>query len=162
MLAGMIGGRCVSLVHGRYFASVCRPQQRSPYMHNDYSMKIYTRIPERLEFYYKQEIETYRFEYSRGNFQNAWRHLERAHIIAQKYPWQHTFVHWKMLQFGMRIKNGQEILGQIPRLIFGGVKSFVGKVPVGNPGGANVPPLKPFPIEEDIREIFRKAGVVGY
>src|SRR5690606_18144987 len=115
---------------------------------------------ERLEFFYKLEIEKYRFEYSQGNFQNAWRHLERAHIIAQKYPWQHTFVHWKMLQFGMRIKSGKEIFGQIPRLIFGGVKSFVGKVPVGNPGGANVPPLKSFPLEEDIREIFRKAGVV--
>ena len=55
--------------------------------------------------------------------------------------------------------SGKEILGQIPRLFFGGVKSFVGKIPVGNPGGANVPPLKPFPIEEELQDIFRKAGV---
>jgi len=29
--------------------------------------------------------------------------LERAHIIGQKYPYTHTFVHWKMLQFGFKI-----------------------------------------------------------
>lgn len=52
-----------------------------------------------------------------------------------------------------------EVFGQIPRLIFGGVKSFVGKIPVGNPGGANVPPLKPFPIEQELQDIFERAGV---
>jgi hypothetical protein len=90
---------------------------------------------------------------------SAWNHLERAHIIGQKYPYTHTLVHWKMLQFGIKIKNGKEIMGQIPRLIFGGVKSFVGKIPVGNPGGANVPPLKPFPIENELKIIFAKAGI---
>ena len=85
--------------------------------------------------------------------------MERAHIIGQKYPYAHTFVHWKMLQFGIKIKSGKEIMGQIPRLIFGGVKSFVGKIPVGNPGGANVHPLKPFPIEKELENIFAKAGV---
>lgn len=64
-----------------------------------------------------------------------------------------------MLQFGFRIKSGKEVIGQIPRLLVGGVKSFVGRVPVGNPGGANVPPMKPFPIEKDIQDIFIKAGV---
>ena len=62
-----------------------------------------------------------------------------------------------MLQFGFKIKSGKEILGQIPRLIFGGVKSFVGKIPVGNPGGSNVPPLKPFPLDNDLKELFIKA-----
>jgi hypothetical protein len=50
-------------------------------------------------------------------------------------------------------------LGQIPRLIFGGVKSFVGKVPFGNPVGANVPPLKSFPIEKELQDIFINAGI---
>lgn len=61
-----------------------------------------------------------------------------------------------MLKFGFRIKNIEEIIGQIPRLIVGGVKSFVGKIPVGNTGGANVPALKPMPIEEDIMRMFEK------
>ncbi|WP_100611484.1 DUF3703 domain-containing protein [Confluentibacter lentus] len=122
-------------------------------------MKFYTSFPKRLKPYYNAELEKYRIEYSKGNLKSAWSHLERAHIIGQKYPFSHTFVHWKMLQFGFKIKSGKEILGQIPRLIFGGVKSFIGKIPVGNPGGANVPPLKSFPIEKELKDIFFKAGL---
>ena len=117
-------------------------------------MKFYTSIPNGLKPYYKTELEKYHLEYSNGNLKNAWNHLERAHIIGQKYPYAHSFVHWKMLQFGFRIKDKKEIIGQIPRLIFGGVKSFVGKIPLGNPGGANVPPLKPFPIVKEIEDIL--------
>ncbi|MGE4596625.1 MAG: DUF3703 domain-containing protein [Methylophilaceae bacterium] len=122
-------------------------------------MKFYTSIPGALKPFYNSELSKYRIEYSNGNFTKAWNHLERAHILGQKYPFAHTFVHWKMLQFGIKMKNGKEIIGQIPRLIFGGVKSFVGKIPVGNPGGANVPPLKPFPIEKELQEIFIKSGI---
>ena len=122
-------------------------------------MKFHTTIPKSLKPYYEKELSNYQSEYLNDNLKAAWNHLERAHIIGQKYPYAHSFVHWKMLQFGFKIKSGKEILGQIPRLFFGGVKSFVGKIPVGNPGGANVPPLKPFPIEEELHYIFRKAGV---
>jgi hypothetical protein len=122
-------------------------------------MKFNTSLPSQLKPYFNQELDQYRTEYTKGNIDNAWNHLERAHIIGQKYPFTHTFVHWKMLQFGFKIKSGKEIFGQIPRLFFGGVKSFVGKIPTGNPGGSNVPPLKPFPIEKDLLEIFQKAGV---
>lgn len=122
-------------------------------------MKFYTSMPEPLEPYYNVELAKYRAEYANGNLEKAWNHLESAHIIGQKYPYAHTFVHWKMLQFGIKIKSGKEVVGQIPRLIFGGVKSFVGKIPVGNPGGSNVPPLKPFPIEKELEIIFATAGV---
>lgn len=122
-------------------------------------MKLYTSLPKGLKPYYEIELEKYRKEYTVGNLKIAWNHLERAHILGQKYPFAHTFVHWKMLQFGFKIKSPKEIIGQIPRLVFGGIKSFVGKIPVGNPGGANVPPLKPFPIEKELQEIFIKAGV---
>jgi len=39
-------------------------------------------------------------------------------------------------------------------LVFGGVKSFVGTVPIGNTGGANVPPLKQMEIPEDLAAII--------
>ena len=122
-------------------------------------MKIYTSLPEKLKQYFEVELENYRVEYQEGRLKNAWSHLERAHIIGQRYPFAHTLVHWEMLKFGFKIKSGKEVLGQIPRLIFGGVKSFVGKVPVGNPGGANVPPLKPFPIDKEFQLLFIQAGV---
>ena len=122
-------------------------------------MKIYTSLPKKLRPYFNAELENYKNEFSEGNLKNAWNYLERAHIIGQNYPYAHTLVHWKMLKFGFRIKSRKEILGQIPRLVFGGVKSFVGVIPIGNPGGTNVPPLKPFPIEKELQEIFIKAGV---
>jgi hypothetical protein len=64
-------------------------------------------------------------------------------------------VHWKMLEFGIKTKNTKEIIGQIPRLLIGGVKSFVGNIPLGNTGGANVPPLQPMEIPEDLLIIIQ-------
>lgn len=122
-------------------------------------MKLYTSLPKGLKPFYEIELEKYRKEYVSGNLKEAWSHLERAHILGQQYPYAHTFVHWKMLQFGFKIKSGKEIVGQIPRLVFGGVKSFVGIIPAGNPGGSNVLPLKPFDIEKELQDIFIKAGV---
>lgn len=121
-------------------------------------MKVYTTMPAGLKTHYLLELKKYNDDYLSGNLQGAWRHLERAHVIGQSYPWQHTYVHWKMLQFGIRIKSTKEIFGQVPRLLVGGVKSFVGKIPLGNTGGANVPPLKSLPIESDILALFKQAG----
>ena len=122
-------------------------------------MKFYTTIPLGLKPYYEAELYTYREELNKGSYLAAWKHLERAHILGQRYPFAHSSVHWKMLMFGFRIKSAHEVLGQLPRLFIGGVKSFVGKVPVGNPGGANVPALKSFPIERELQEIFEQAGL---
>lgn len=118
-------------------------------------MKIYTAMPQKLSSYYQTELTAYKSSFIDRNLSQAWYHLERAHIIGQNYPYQHSYVHWKMLQFGIRIKSYKEIFGQIPRLVLGGVKSFVGHVPVGNTGGANVPPLRPMEIPLDIQEMFK-------
>ena len=124
-------------------------------------MRFNTKMPVSLKPFYAKELKNYSIHFVNKNLQNAWHHLERAHIIGQQYPYQHTYVHFKMLQFGFKIKSTKEVIGQIPRLLLGGVKSFVGKIPVGNPGGANVPPLKSFTIEQEIQDIFAKAGIVN-
>jgi|SRR5690606_577972 len=117
-------------------------------------MKFYWNMPEGLTTHFDKELEMFRTELFNGNLQSAWRHLERAHIIGQPWPKEHTYVHWLMLKFGFRFKSWKEIFGQIPRLLVGGVKSFVGEIPVGNTGGANVPPLRPMEIPDDIRELM--------
>ena len=122
-------------------------------------MKLNTVMPESLKPFFQKELNDYKAAILHNDLHAAWRHLEKAHVIGQAYPYEHSYVHWKMFLFGVKIKNTKEIIGQIPRLLVGGVKSFVGKIPVGNTGGANVPPLKPLPIEEEIVDIFRKAGV---
>lgn len=122
-------------------------------------MHFNVQMPKQLLPYFQKEIEAYFSAMQQGCLHTAWRHLEKAHVIGQAYPFQHTFVHWKMLQFGISIKSAKEVAGQIPRLLVGGVKSFVGKIPVGNTGGANIQPLKSLPIDQEIQEIFEKAGV---
>ena len=120
-------------------------------------MKWHTSIPRQLVPAFQQEMVYAEIEFARKNFQQSWRHLERAHILAQRYPCQHTRVHWQMLVFGIKIKDVHEIIGQLPRLLVGGIKSFVGHVPVGNTGGANVPPLQPMEIPRDLALIMQEA-----
>lgn len=122
-------------------------------------MKLNTTMPAKLKPYFLAELDAYNKNLNNGNLQQAWSYLERAHIVGQAYPWQHSYIHWRMLLFGFKIKSTKEILGQIPRLLVGGVKSFVGKIPVGNTGGANTPPLKPLPIPTDIDAKFKAAGI---
>ncbi len=118
-------------------------------------MKLYWKMSEGLRTHFAYELEMYRANFRNRDLLSAWRHLERAHIIGQPWPKEHTYVHWLMLKFGLKIKSWKEILGQIPRLLVGGVKSFVGKIPVGNTGGANVPPLRPMEIPQDIQELMK-------
>jgi len=124
-------------------------------------MKFYWRMPKGIKVHFRHELDLYKIELNKGNLQAAWRHLERSHILGQPWPREHSQVHWMMLKFGFRIKDAKEILGQIPRLLIGGVKSFVGKIPVGNTGGANVPPLRSMEIPKDLLSIlneYRPAG----
>lgn len=117
-------------------------------------MKFYTNIPKTLVPFYNEELALAAKFLKENNLQSCWHHYERAHIISQCYPLQHSYVHWKMLQFGFKIKSRKEILGQIKRLVFGGIFSFVGRVPIGNTGGANVPPMQPMTIPNDLQEIL--------
>ncbi len=119
-------------------------------------MRLYTKMPASLRPFYQKELNDARNASAQQYYQVSWRHLERAHILGQPYPYEHSAVHWKMLCFGIKLKNFKEVMGQIPRLLVGGVKSFVGKIPVGNTGGANVPPLLPMEIPEDLAEIIRE------
>ena len=118
-------------------------------------MKFYWNMPNTLKPHYQLELESYQTAMDKGDLHLAWTHLERAHILGQPWFVQHTQVHWLMLKFGIKIKNRKEIIGQLPRLLVGGVKSFVGKIPTGNTGGANVPPLKKMPIPQDLEILLR-------
>ena len=125
-------------------------------------MNYNTKMPKTLAPYFNRELLEYQRCFKAGELQRAWHHLERAHIIGQLYSYHHSYVHWKMLLFGIHIKDAKEIAGQIPRLVIGGVKSFVGKIPVGNTGGANIPPLKSLPVSDELLSIFKKAGIESY
>lgn len=117
-------------------------------------MKLYTRMPERLKYYYKAEMQSYRLHWREKNPALAWKHLERMHVLGQAYPPEHSYAHLLMLRFAWKVKDLRELLGQLPRLLVGGIKSFVGKVPAGNTGGAKVPPLKRMEIPGDLKQML--------
>jgi hypothetical protein len=72
------------------------------------------------------------------DFEGAWYHLERAHILGQRGLWSHIVVHMTMLNFAIRRSDVREVLGQIMRILATIPGYLFGWIPVGNTGGSNV------------------------
>ncbi|RDV37491.1 DUF3703 domain-containing protein [Bradymonadaceae bacterium TMQ3] len=119
-------------------------------------MKLHTTMPSPLRPFFNHELASATLALAEERFAESWRHLERAHILGQAFPLEHSKAHWRMLRFGLHIKSWREVLGQIPRLLIGGVKSFVGTIPTGNTGGANVSALRPMPIPDDLKTLLNE------
>lgn len=108
--------------------------------------------PKRLSAFHA-EFQTATALYARGELENAFRHLERAHVLGQPWAIAHSRAHWMMLKIGLRRRDGREIIGQVVRLIGGGVLSLFGRLPEGNTGGANVPAERPMPLLPDLQAL---------
>ncbi len=93
--------------------------------------------------------------YKKADYTAAFTHLERAHILGQRHYIPHVRGHFWMLKEGFKRRDMREIVGQIIRII-GSAGSLIGKVPVGNTGGANVSPIKPMPIPADLATFFEE------
>lgn len=105
------------------------------------------------------ELEAASAAHSRGDRENAWRHLERAHVLSQPSAWLHTRVRWGMLVLAIRVGDPRELAGQVIRLVVAGIASAVGRFPAGNTGRARVPITKPMPVADDLVAIL--ASVAG-
>ena len=116
------------------------------------------RLPVCLRSPYHAELRAARAATARRDWPTAFAHLERAHILGQRWAFSHTHTHLLMLGHGLRTGNGHEILGQLPRIVFGFLGSLVGRVPTGNTGGANVPAEQPMPIPADLQVLLTAMG----
>ncbi|UXX80382.1 DUF3703 domain-containing protein [Reichenbachiella carrageenanivorans] len=121
-------------------------------------MKLNFRMPDELKSFYQKEIETYHRALADLDYPKAWHHLERAHIIGQRYAWPHTETHSYMLYLGFRQKKVKEVLGQALRLILGAPFSLIGQIPVGNVGSTRVSMIKRQRIPTDIQAMFSKTN----
>lgn len=81
-------------------------------------------------------------------------HLERAHILSQPFALAHIRTHLAMLGFGVRTRDGREIIGQLLRLLVAGPGSVMRRYPLGNTGGANVSAFLPMEIPADLQAIL--------
>jgi hypothetical protein len=90
----------------------------------------------------------------RNDVEDEWRHLERAHVLSQPMAVAHVRTHVTMLGYGLRHRDGREIVGQLVRMVVAAPGTWTGRYPVGNTGGANVSAMKPMPIPDDLRAVL--------
>lgn len=89
--------------------------------------------------------------------QNEFVHLERAHVLGQASTREHVRVHWRMLRWAWRHRDAREFAGQLLRITGAATKTFIGFVPTGNTGGANVSAVRPMPIDPELAAIIEAA-----
>lgn len=119
---------------------------------------LYLHLPTRLRPYFEAELQAARLATSRHDLPAAFTHLERAHVLGQRWAIPHTQTHLLMLRHGWRTGDRREILGQVPRIVFGFFMSFFGRVPTGNTGGANVSPEQPMAIPADLQRLLTESA----
>ena len=93
----------------------------------------------------------------RGDVDDEWRHLERAHVLSQPMAGRHVRTHVAMLGYGLRRRDRREIIGQLVRLVVAAPGTWTGRYPVGNTGGANVSALTPMSPPDDLQEVLNGA-----
>ena len=109
-----------------------------------------------LRALYDLELNAAQVAEQAGDFASAFQHLERAHIISQRYSWLHMRSHIAMLKIGWLRRDGREVFGQALRILAASVFSRIW-VPEGNTGGANVSAMRPMPIDEDLARLLADA-----
>ncbi|HEY2817391.1 MAG TPA: DUF3703 domain-containing protein [Casimicrobiaceae bacterium] len=95
--------------------------------------------------------------YRHTDYDDAFHHLERAHILCQRFTIRHVQVHCLMLKHGIVARNRREVLGQLVRIIAAALFSRIW-VPTGNTGGANVSAMRPMSIPDDLRQLLEPPG----
>ncbi|MBS3959282.1 MAG: DUF3703 domain-containing protein [Xanthomonadaceae bacterium] len=85
----------------------------------------------------------------------AFRHLERAHILSQRFTVAHVRSHLRMWGWAWRQRQPRELLGQTTRILAAALFSRIW-VPEGNTGGANVSAIQPMPIPADLRDLLSR------
>nr|WP_315493548.1 DUF3703 domain-containing protein [uncultured Rhodoferax sp.] len=75
--------------------------------------------------------------------EQRWHLLEAAHIVGQTRFEPHLRVHVAMLNLAWQSKDLPELAGQLFRITLVPVGHLVGRLPIGNPGRANVSAFEP-------------------
>ena len=113
---------------------------------------------QKMKPYVQQEFASAKKFTAEGDNRQAFNALENAHVLGQHSTILHVKSHLKMLQWAISQKDVKEALGQIFRIAGAATKTFVGLVPSGNTGGANVSPFKAMPLSDRNRRIIHLAN----
>lgn len=108
-----------------------------------------------LKSAFDAEMLAARRDLANDSLDQAFAHLERAHVLGQWYVRTHVISHLGMLRIGWRRRDLREILGQLIRIPGGMIGSAIGRVPRGNTGGSNVSAVRALPIPPDLKELLK-------
>jgi hypothetical protein len=107
---------------------------------------------------YEAELRAANIARVGGKVEVAFHHLERAHILSQRYTSEHVHVHWLMLRLGASVGAWREVIGQSTRIVAAAVFSRIW-VPIGNTGRANVSAIKLMSVPDDLRSLLENRDV---
>jgi hypothetical protein len=93
-----------------------------------------------------------------AKYEDASRHLERAHVLGQRFVRWHVVAHWLMFKVALHRRELSAALGQAIRIVLGAIGSAVGRVPMGNTGGSDVNMFRPMPIAPDLQAAMQGDG----
>lgn len=108
---------------------------------------------------YQTALTSAQSAYGAGDIDLAFSHLERAHILGQRYLVPHVVTHLRMLRIGWKRRDPREIVGQVVRLLATVPGFLTGWVPKGNTGGADVSAIKPMPLPADLQSLLADFSV---
>jgi hypothetical protein len=94
--------------------------------------------------------------YRKSRLHQAFKHLETAHVLGQRYVVPHVQTHWLMLKIGLRRRSTGEVVGQTIRIVLGALGSVVGVVPAGNTGGTDIGMFKGLPVNAGTRTLVER------
>jgi hypothetical protein len=87
------------------------------------------------------------------DYEAAFHHLARAHILSQRHTLAHVRVHWRMLRLALEAREVRETFAQSVRIFSAALFSRIW-VPIGNTGRGNVGALRRMPVPEDLRALL--------
>jgi hypothetical protein len=94
--------------------------------------------------------------------EQAWLALEAAHVVGQRRLKPHLETHALMLGLAVRTNDWAEAAGQVFRLALVPLGHLAGRLPLGNPGRANVSAFTPLPIRPELVALIKQAGAVRF
>ena len=107
-----------------------------------------------LKDFIQTELGFYKNEFERKNYDLAFGHLERVHIVSQPFPLEHTLTHLRMLKFAIITIRPVEFIVQILYSFFSFKFSMLDIFPQGNTGGANAILKGQMTLPTDIQKIL--------
>ncbi|MFL5431606.1 MAG: DUF3703 domain-containing protein [Myxococcales bacterium] len=105
---------------------------------------------------FEKEIVSARALMRQNEYEQAFVHLERAHVLGQRHVAPHVLSHWLMLRIAVHRRSPAAMVGQAVRIVLGAVGSLLGSVPTGNTGGTNISMFKQLPIDPQLLKIMEE------